>query len=60
MIDEADRLLGQSYHNWLEKIFQAAYRTHNDASSDWYVALGLYLENNNDNFLFEAQASWKA
>ncbi|XP_065056118.1 ATP-dependent RNA helicase DDX51-like [Rhopilema esculentum] len=25
VIDEADRLLGQSYHNWLEKIFEAIF-----------------------------------
>ena len=25
VIDEADRLLGQAYHNWLEKIFHAVY-----------------------------------
>ena len=26
VIDEADRLLSQSYHNWLEKIFDAVYK----------------------------------
>ena len=27
VIDEADRLLSQSYHNWLEKIFDAVYKS---------------------------------
>eukprot|EP00794_Sanderia_malayensis_P011134 gene11134-12305_t len=38
IIDEADRLLGQTYHNWLEKIFKAAYKSNNDNSDNNNIA----------------------
>ncbi len=37
IIDEADRLLGQAYHNWLEKIYKAAYRSKSDEITPRYL-----------------------
>lgn len=40
VIDEADRLLDQSYHGWLDKVLKAAYNkqsTSGFAQSDRYI-----------------------